>query len=46
MFKMIYGLRNRQDIKELRAIIETAIFVDGRISNPHSLVEEQPALKR
>lgn len=39
MFKMIYGLLNGQDIKELREIIETATFVDGKISNPHSLVK-------
>lgn len=40
MFKMIYGLLNGQDIKELREIIETATFVDGKISNPHSLVKD------
>lgn len=39
MFKMIYGLLNGEDIKELREIIETATFVDGKISNPHSLVK-------
>lgn len=39
MFKMIYGLLNGQDIKELREIIDTATFVDGKISNPHSLVK-------
>lgn len=39
MFKQIYGLLNGQEIEELREIIETANFVDGRISNPHSLVK-------
>jgi PKHD-type hydroxylase len=39
MFKMIYGLLNGQDIKELREIIDSATFVDGKISNPHSLVK-------
>jgi PKHD-type hydroxylase len=39
MFKQIYGLLTGPELKELRDIIATANFVDGKISNPHSQVK-------
>ncbi len=39
MFKQLDGLLNGPQMAELRQIIDSAQFVDGRISNPHSKVK-------
>ena len=36
MYKLLHDLLTRDQIAELRQIVDSAKFVDGRISNPHS----------
>jgi PKHD-type hydroxylase len=40
MFRLIEGILNPEQIKELHEIAAKARFVDGKISNPHSKVKD------
>lgn len=39
MFRLIEGVLSDQQIAQIKQIADTATFVDGRISNPHSQVK-------